>query len=151
MPKTKFQSKVFSLLMSFVMVYGMEVYNHIVAGNVTILSFIIPVVELLGLMAVVILLEELIAGRIARKIAFSIFNPEKSKPLAVIIAMQISTVCLMCPMMSLVATIVFKSAIPAPLPVKWLQTVAINLPMAMAWQLLIAGPLVRSIVKRVKW
>lgn len=150
MPKTKAQKTVFSLLMAFLMVYGMEVYNHIVTGSVTASSFLVPLGELLGLMAAVLLLEEFIAGRIARKIAFRIVNPDKAKQITAIVAVQIATVCLMCPMMSLVATLVFKAEVPAPLPLKWLQTVAVNLPMAMTWQLLVAGPVVRGVVKKVK-
>jgi hypothetical protein len=151
MPKTKGQKAVFSLLMALVMVYGMEVYNHIVAGDRSASSFTIPVLELAGLMLAVIALEELIAGRIARRIAFAIVDAEKARPLAVIVAIQVATVCLMCPMMSFVATLVFKASMPGPLPLKWIRTVAVNLPMAMAWQLLVAGPLVRGVVKRVRW
>jgi hypothetical protein len=55
----------------------------------------------------------------------------------------------MCPMMSLVATLVFKADSAAPLYQKWLNTFAVNLPMAMSWQLLAAGPMVRGVVKRI--
>ena len=149
MPKTRTQRIIFSLLMALIMVYGMEVYNHLIVGSVSISSFTIPPLEMLGLTVAVIILEECIAGKVARKIAFSIVNPTSAKPLKVIIAVQIATVCLMCPMMSFVATLYFKANIALPLPLKWVQTLAMNLPMAVVWQLFIAGPLVRNVVKRI--
>lgn len=150
MPTTKTQKIVFSLLMAFLMVYGMEVYNRLLAGKMTLSSFVIPPLEMLGLMAAVLFLQELMAGRVARKVAFRIVNPATAKRLKVIVAVQIVTVCIMCPMMSFVATLAFKADIVRPLPLKWIQTVAFNLPMAMAWQLFVAGPLVRGVVKRIK-
>jgi hypothetical protein len=147
MELTKMQKPVFSLLMALFMVYGMETYNHIIAGNPN--SFAIPFLELVGLMAVVILLQELIGGPIARKIAFKVVQPAQNKPLKVTIAVQIATVCLMCPMMSFVATVIFKANIDMPLLQKWLTTFILNFPMAMFWQLLVAGPIVRGVVKKI--
>ena len=100
-------------------------------------------------MFAVILLQELIAGRTARRIAFKFADPATARPLRVTIAVQVATVLLMCPMMSLVAAIVFKADAAAPLYAKWLMTFLFNLPMAMLWQLLVAGPLVRGVIKRV--
>ena len=149
MPKTKAQKCVFSLLMAFIMVYGMETYNHVIAG-LGAASFMLPVDELLALMLAVIILQELIAGRLARKIAFHFVRPDKHKTFTIVIATQIATVSLMCPLMSFVATLVFKRGILMPLAEKWLLTVAVNMPMAMLWQLFVAGPIVRGVVERVK-
>ncbi|CAI3595096.1 Conserved hypothetical protein [Clostridium neonatale] len=48
------------------------------------------------------------------------------------------TVCCMCPMMSLVATILFKG-VDVEFFAKWIQTVVIDFPMALCWQIFIAG------------
>ncbi|MFR1378134.1 DUF2798 domain-containing protein [Clostridium neonatale] len=48
------------------------------------------------------------------------------------------TVCCMCPMMSLVATILFKG-VDVEFFAKWIQTVVIGFPMALCWQIFIAG------------
>ena len=62
-----------------------------------------------------------------------------------IIAYAISTmiVCLMCPTMSLIATLLFKQ----PSFGTWVQTWGCNMPMALIWQLLFAGPLTRLIFR----
>lgn len=55
----------------------------------------------------------------------------------------------MCPMMSMVATLAFKHPMLDNLLVAWMQTVALNFPMALLWQLFVAGPVVRFIVARI--
>ena len=149
MPKTKNQKILFSILMSFMMVYGMEVYNGaIIHKGLTNALFLLPVGELLLLMLAVIVLETLIGGPLARRLAFRFVDPEKDGPIAVILVVQIMTVSIMCPIMSLVATIIFKSGLGTQIFAKWMQTLAMNFPMAFCWQIFIAGPLVRLIVGR---
>lgn len=148
MPKTKSQKILFSLLMSFFMVYGMEVYNEaIINKGMTNSLFLLSVLKILPLMLTVIVLETFIGGPLARKLAFRLINPENSRPFALILTVQVMTVCLMCPMMSLVAAVVFKGGFCSQLPAKWVQTVAINFPMAFCWQIFVAGPIVRLIVR----
>ena len=56
----------------------------------------------------------------------------------------------MCPLMSAVATILFKGGLfQAEFVAKWLQTTALNYPMATFTQLFIAGPLVRRIFRAI--
>ncbi len=150
MPKTKSQKILFSILMSFFMVYGMEVYNRAVLNKgMTNELFLLPVGELAVLMMIVIALETLIGGPLARKLAFRLVDPQNDRPFAVILTIQIMTVCMMCPMMSLVAAIAFKGGFTAQTAAKWVQTVAVNFPMAFCWQIFVAGPLVRLIVRTV--
>jgi len=150
MPTTRFQKVVFSILMSFAMVYGMEVYNSALRnGRVTGSLFLLPVGQVLLLMLTVVILETVIGGPIARKLAFKVVNPEKSRPIIVILAVQVMTVAIMCPMMSLVASLVFKCGFSHELAAVWAQTVVINFPMAFCWQIFVAGPLVRLAVKHL--
>jgi hypothetical protein len=150
MPDTKLQKVLFALLMSLIMVFGMETYNHIiVADSLNRSVFFIPALELAGLMATVIALETLIAGKLARKLAFGFVSPEKSRPFLIILAIQVSTVLIMCPMMSFVATLVFKNGLHNNTLSIWLQTVAVNFPMALFWQILVAGPVVRFTVSKI--
>ena len=65
-------------------------------------------------------------------------------PIMLILAISSITVCLMCPTMSLAATLLFKHAGKEVIAV-WLQTTALNFPMAFFWQIFFAGPLVRTI------
>ena len=50
--------------------------------------------------------------------------------------------------MSLVATILFKDAGNQFIAV-WLQTIALNFPMAFFWQMLYAGPFVRFVFRQI--
>ena len=55
-------------------------------------------------------------------------------------------VCLMCPMMSFIATLLFKNAGSNFIAV-WFQTTVMNFPMALCWQIFGAGPLGRLIFR----
>ncbi|HWQ07987.1 MAG TPA: DUF2798 domain-containing protein [Holophaga sp.] len=149
MPRTSSQKILFGVLMALAMVYGMEVYNaSIRSGALLNASFQVPPLEILLLCGVVILLETFVGGPLARRLAFKVVDPGRDRPVFVIVAVSVFTVCCMCPMMSLVAVAWFKGIDGAVLP-KWLQTTALNLPMAMGWQLLVAGPLVRLVFRRL--
>ena len=51
-------------------------------------------------------------------------------------------ICIMCPIMSLIATILFKNA-GSQFVAVWLQTTFMNFPVAFFWQLMYCGPLIR--------
>lgn len=52
-------------------------------------------------------------------------------------------VCIMCPVMSLVATVLFKE----PSFGTWVHTFGCNFPMALCWQMFYCGPLSRAIFR----
>lgn len=54
----------------------------------------------------------------------------------------------MCPLMSLAATIIFKNP-GVEFVAVWLETTALNFPMALCWQLFFAGPIVRFIFRQL--
>ncbi|HIZ46809.1 MAG TPA: hypothetical protein IAA19_07320 [Candidatus Olsenella pullistercoris] len=110
MPRTRTQRVVFSILMAFAMVYGMELYNQaLLAGGLRTELFVAPLADIVPLMAAVIALESLVGGR--------------------------------------VATLAFKRPLAGELVATWLQTVALNFPMALLWQLFVAGPAVHAVVR----
>jgi hypothetical protein len=132
------------------MVFGMESYNHIIATNsISLSSFIIPLFELCWLMATVIILQALIGSKLAEIIASKFVNIETGRPLAIILVRQISTVLVMCPIMSLVATFAFKNGFNSSFLSIWIKTIVINFPMALLWQILVAGPIVRFTVSKI--
>ena len=105
MPKTKLQDVVFTIMMVIVMVYAMVVYNiSIDKGGVTNEVFVLAFGELILMGIVGFILEMLVAGPLAKKLAFRLVTPGKDKMIYIILAISSMTVCLMCPMMSLVAT-----------------------------------------------
>ncbi len=153
MPKTKVEKLVFGVLMSLCMVYGMEVYNQALRlGGLTKSGMLINLKELLGLALLVFVIENLYGGRMARKLAFHVVTPGIAQEWKVIVMIQLCTICVMCPSMSMVASILFKGALQKGLDVfcvTWLQTILTNIPMALFWQLMVCGPLVRLVNQKL--
>lgn len=149
MPKTKFQDVVFTIMMVIVMVYGMVVYNIAMdMGGMTNQIFLMAFGELPIMGVIGFVLEMLIAGPLSKKLAFRIVTPGKDKMIEVILSISAMTVCLMCPMMSFAATVLFKG-VDSQLLAKWVQLTVTNFPMALCWQIFIAGPLVRLIFGKI--
>lgn len=149
MPKTKFQDVIFTIMMVIVMVYGMVVYNiSIDKGGLSNEVFALVLGELVIMGVVGFVLEMFVAGPLSKKLAFRIVTPGKDKMIFVILAISAMTVCLMCPMMSFVATVLFKG-VDSQIIAKWLQTSALNFPMALCWQIFFAGPFVRMIFRKI--
>ena len=146
MPKNKFQDVVFTIIMATIMVYGMVVYNVALnTGGVTGETFFIAIHELPIMVPIAVVLEFFIVGKIARGLAFSVMKPDDRQQF-VTYAISICICCIMCPIMSLVATILFKENKSFG---TWIQTWAMNFPMAICYQLFYCGPFVRLIFKTI--
>ena len=149
MPKTKFQDVIFTLLMVVVMVYALVVYNiSLDRGGLTNEVFVMAFGELVIMGIAAFLLEMFLAGPLAKKLAFSIADPGKDRQIVVILVVSAMTVCIMCPLMSLIATLLFKG-VDSQVVAKWLQTTVLNFPMAFCWQIFFAGPFVRWIFRHL--
>lgn len=143
MPQTKFQNIVYTVIMAIIMVYGMIVYNVALnTGGVTNATFAMALHEMPIMVPVAILLEYFIVEKLATKLAFTVVRPT-DRPQIITYAISTMIVCLMCPTMSLIATLLFKQ----PSFGAWVQTWGCNMPMALIWQLLFAGPLTRLIFR----
>ncbi len=71
MPSTRAQHFVFSILIAFAMVYGMELYNQaLMAGGLATELFLVPFGDMVPLMAAVIVLEALVGGKVAHHCTF---------------------------------------------------------------------------------
>ena len=137
-------------MMVFVMVYAMICYNIAIAtGGVENYIFKAAFAELPIMMVVAFVLDTFIAGPLAKRQAFKIVTPGESKPIWMILAISIFSILFMCPLMSLVATILFKGGLGTDTFATWIETTAVNFPMAFFWQLLIAGPIVRGLFGRI--
>lgn len=144
MPKTKFQTIVFTLIMSFLMVYVMIVYNiSLSIGGLTNKVFLMAFGELYILWPIAFLLEFFIVDKLAHKIAFSIVK-KNDRPYVITLAISVSIVLIMCPIMSFIATFLFLQPGDELLS-SWLQTSVFNFPMAFFWQLSYCGVIVRMI------
>ena len=145
MPKNKFQDVVLTAIMATIMVYGMVVYNVALAtGGLTAESFLLALYELPIMVPIAFVLEFFAVGKIARRLAFTVMRPT-DRPQFITYAISLMIVCIMCPVMSLIATVLFKE----PGFGTWVHTWGCNMPMALCWQMLYCGPLARAIFRLV--
>lgn len=146
MPKNKFQDVVFTIIMATFMVYGMVVYNVALnTGGVTNQTFLIALHELPIMVPIAFVLEFFVVSKLAAALAFTVVKPD-DKPQIITYAISICICCIMCPIMSLVATLLFKENKSFG---TWIQTWAMNFPMALLYQLFYCGPLVRLIFRTI--
>lgn len=142
MPKNLFQNVIFTLMMSFLMVYVMICYNIALnMGGMSNQVWGLAFHELLIMWPVAFFLELLVVDNLAHKLAFRIVTPQ-DRPIVITLAISIMIICIMCPIMSLIATILFKDAGNQLIAV-WAQTTFMNFPVAFFWQLMYCGPIIR--------
>lgn len=150
MPKTRKQDFVYTLIMVIIMVYGMVCYNvslHI--GGMQNIVFFEALKELPIMGTIAFLLEFFFVGKLAQKLAFRFVDPKKDKPIVVLLAISSMIICLMCPLMSFFGCVLFNSGSIDTFFIRWLQTFALNFPMAFFYQIFYAGPSVRWIFKKI--
>ena len=118
--------------MTFFMVLAMEFYNTgLRMGGMTNEGFFMAFSEMRFMVPVCFVMGYFFMDRIAPKIAFKMVTPGEDKEIFCIIVRAAVTVCLMCPVMSFWATLIFKQPGVQFLAV-WLETIVINFPMASA-------------------
>lgn len=145
MPETKLEDAIYTAIMAVIMVYGMIVYNVALGmGGVTGHTFLNALGELYIMAPVAFVLEFFIVGKLARRLAFTVLHPD-DRPQFITYGISICICCIMCPVMSLIATFLFKE----PGFGIWIQTWGLNMPCAILWQMLYCGPLVRLIFRGI--
>lgn len=154
MPKTKAQGIIFGVIMSYAMAYGMEVYNvaikqgfNTLAGGFSNMGngvFLDALMEALYMGLFVFLFSNLWGNRLGARFAAKHCDPAKDNPYFCQIMRQAGTVAIMCPTMSLVASILFNVILAGnpwtQLPAIWVGTLLKNFPMALCWNLFAAAP-----------
>lgn len=154
MPKTKFQGLVFGLIMSYAMALGMEVYNiayklgfHIGAGGLSSMTnavFPAALKEAAYMGLFVFLFSNLWGNRLGAAIGARHADPARDNPYYCRLMRQAGTVGVMCPTMSLVASVLFNILLArgawSQLPAIWVGTVIKNFPMAFFWNMFAAAP-----------
>lgn len=146
MPKNKFEDVIFTAVMAIVMVYGMIVYNVALntGGTVRGFTFLAAVHELVFMAPIAFVLEFFVVSKLAGMLAFKIMKPT-DRPQFITYAISICICCIMCPVMSLIATVLFKE----PSFGTWIRTWAMNFPMAICYQMFYCGPFVRLIFRLI--
>ena len=145
MPKNKFEDVIFTAVMAIVMVYGMIVYNVALntGGTVSGFTFLAAVHELVFMAPIAFVLEFFVVSKLAGMLAFKIMKPT-DRPQFITYAISICICCIMCPVMSLIATVLFKNA-GSNIISTWFQTTFFNFPVAFFWQMFYCGPCIRFI------
>jgi len=157
MPKTKTQGIIFGLIMSNAMAIGMEVYNITIkmgfnlnmGGFSSMTNAVFPAALLeasyMGLF--VFLFSNLYGNRVGASFAAKVSDPEKDNPYFCQLMRQAGTIAVMCPTMSMVASILFNVILArqpvTQLPAIWVGTVIKNFPMAFFWNMFAAAPFTR--------
>ena len=161
MPKTKVQGIIFGLIMSYAMAIGMEVYNIAIKmgfnlrmggfSSMTNAVFPAALVEASYMGLFVFLFSNLYGNRVGAAFAAKVSDPEKDNPYFCQLMRQAGTIAVMCPTMSMVASILFNVILArqpiTQLPAIWVGTVVKNFPMAFFWNMFAAAPFTRWLFK----
>ena len=149
MPKTKFQSIIFTFMTSILMAYFMIVYNIAINSSVGLVdaTFLAALKELPLEEIIVFLLAYFVASRpIAKKFAFRIVNPQTENKMFVILSIQTFTVCVMVPLMSIYALFT-QNLLGKNVICNYIILVCKNFVMAYPLQIFIVGPIVRNLFR----
>lgn len=145
MPQSRTQEVVLTVMMVCLMVYGMICYNIAIAtGSLTSAAFLSAFHEFAFMAPIAFALDLLVVSPLAGRLAPRVCGEHPQTPFAAIAAISAISVQLMCPLMSLVATLIIKRPMAIELVPTWFQTVAVNFPMALLWQFFLASPVVRT-------
>ena len=163
MPKSKLQGFVFGVIMSYAMAYGMEVYNiairegfHLAAGSFssmtnTVFWEALKEASYMGLL--VLLFSSLWGNRLGAAFAARHCDPQKDSPYICRLLRQAGTVAVMCPTMSLAASVLFSVILGEEpveqLPAIWAGTLLKNFPMAFFWNMFAAAPFTHWLFGRI--
>lgn len=154
MPRTKAQGQIFGLIMSYAMAIGMEVYNIAIKmgynlnvggfSTMTLRVFPAALKEAAYMGIFVFITSDLWGNRIGAHFMEKYTNPKKDNPYFCRIMRQAGTVAIMCPTMSLIASILFNVIMAGQpvweLPAIWVGTLLKNFPMAFFWNMFAAAP-----------
>lgn len=145
MPKTFKQNLLFTAMMSLLMVYVMILFNiSLNIGGMTNQVFLLAFHEMIIMWPVAFFLELLVVDSLAHKPAFRFVQPT-DRPIVITLAISCMIVCIMCPCMSLIATVLFKNIDVSV----WFQTTFMNFPVALLFQIFYCGPLIRFLFGKI--
>lgn len=149
MPKTKFQSVIFTLIMVFFMVYSMTAYTISLKMNgLSYQIFAIAIKEMWIEYVIVFCLIFFLITNLAKKLALRIIDPQKIPPIFMILSIQCFTVCLIVPSITLIATFLH-NGFQSTWFTSWIQSAVLCFPIALCLQVFFIGPLVRFIFRKI--
>lgn len=152
MPQNKSESLIYSVMMCFVMVLWMSVYNiSLQMGGLSWQSVTTGWMGLPPAYLVAICCDMFLVSKVAKGVAFRYLVNPQSSPLRIVVAISTGMVVQMVIIMSLYGAceMAVHTGDWAGLPLRWLNNIPRNFIMALPLQLLIAGPLVRRLFRRL--
>lgn len=165
MPESKKEKLIFALITVLItvpcfVIYCLSIENKgILNVDLKFALILIPIEFVLAYTS-----EIFIGSPLSLKLAFKAINPKEYKPMIVETAIICSTVCIMCPWMSFLATILYKGIFPGLIFKEttftigkfflyfipnFLQTFILNFPFALLGQLFFIQPLTRKIFSKI--
>ncbi len=146
MPKTKFESVIFTAVTAWIMVYIMTLYNTVLAsGSFTNATFLIALKGMWIEFVVIFLCAFFISSRVAKFFAFRVVKPT-DRQIAIIFAIQIFTVVSQVALASILGVWHGYGFTGQFIP-NYLETYCRNFIMALPVQLFIAGPIARGLFR----
>lgn len=148
MPKTKFESVIFTAITAWIMVYIMTLYNTVLAmGSFMNATFLIALKGMWVEFVIIFLCAYFISSHVAKFFAFRVVQPG-DRQIAIILAIQVFTVVSQVALASILGVYHGYGFTSQFLP-NYLMTYCRNFIMALPVQLFIAGPIARWIFRTV--
>ena len=148
MPKTKFESVIFTAITAWTMVYIMTLYNKVIDyGSFTNVSFLIALKGMWGEYVLSFLCAFFISSHVSKFFAFRIVKPG-DRPILIIFAIQIFTVVSQVALMSILGVFERFGATSQFVP-NYIYNYCLNFLMALPAQLFISGPIARALFRRI--
>ena len=148
MPKTRFESIIFTAITAWIMVYIMTLYNTVLAmGEFTNAIFLAVLKGMWMEYIIIFLCAYFISGHVAKYFAFRIVQPN-DRPIAIIFAIQIFTVVSQVALASILGVYHGYGFTSQFMP-DYLTTFCKNFVMALPVQLFIAGPIARFLFRSI--
>ncbi len=146
MPKTKFESVIFTAITAWIMVYIMTLYNVVLSsGTFTNATFLVALKEMWIEFVIIFLCAYFISSHVAKYFAFRVVKPG-DRPIAIIFAIQVFTVVSQVALASILGMYHAYGFTSQFIP-NYLMTYCRNFIMAMPVQLFLAGPIARAVFR----
>ena len=148
MPKTKFESIIFTGITAWITVYIMTLYNVVLAsGNFINATFLIALKGMWVEFIIISLCAYFISSPIAKKLAFRVVQPG-DRPIVIILMIQVFTVVCQVALASILGVSHGYGFTVNFIP-DYLTTYCRNFIMALPVQLFIAGPIARGLFRMI--
>ncbi|MDR3598265.1 DUF2798 domain-containing protein [Clostridium sp.] len=147
MGKNKRENFIFTLICCALMVLGMDLYNGILSTGFNSSLFIGILIPYLPIFCIALILDWFLVGKLAKGLVAKIVN-DNDPMIKKVLFISFFMVCGMCFCMSLIVSIIHMTT-PSQFPIQFAKTLCMNFICALPLQLVIVGPIARSIFFKI--